>query len=109
MLRHVLMFRLKPDATAEARKLLVEQLHVMQEKIPELLNMSCGQDAHVAGPEFDNPDVIAIMDFENVDTWRAYLVHPDHDFFADEYLLPILEKTTGVQFYQDAPTYQDAL
>ncbi len=101
MLRHVLMFRLKPDTSSRDRKQLVEQLHVMQQKVPQLLHMSCGQDAGVAGPDFDNPDVIAVMDFADESTWREYLVHPDHDYFADTFLLPFLDMTTGVQFYEE--------
>ena len=58
--------------------------------------------------EFDNPDFIAIMDFDDEASWRRYLVHPAHDEFADRYLLPILVKTTGVQFIFDESAKEDA-
>ncbi len=109
MLRHVLMFRLKPDTSADSRALLVEQLHVMHDRIPQLLTMSCGQDAGVADRGFDNPDVIASMDFADERSWREYLAHPDHEYFTEQFLLPILNTTTGVQFFHNATPHSAAL
>jgi Stress responsive A/B Barrel Domain len=107
VLRHVLMFRLKDEATEDNRRALQQQFHVMQERIDELRRVACGPDAGLAGPEFDNPDFIAIMDFDDEPSWRRYLVHPAHDEFADHYLLPILVKTTGVQFFLDGNAEED--
>lgn len=91
MLRHVLMFRLKPDTSADSRA------------------MSCGQDAGVADRGFDNPDVIASMDFADERSWREYLAHPDHEYFTEQFLLPILNTTTGVQFFHNATPHSAAL
>lgn len=103
MLRHVLMFRLSASATPEQRRLLAEQFHVMQQRIDELLALSCGPNAGLAPPEMRNPDFVAIMDFADEAAWRRYLAHPAHDEFAERYLIPINEQTIGVQFYTDEP------
>ena len=55
MLRHVLMFRLKDEATEDDRRLLQQQFHVMQERIDELTHVACGPDAGLAGPSSTTP------------------------------------------------------
>jgi hypothetical protein len=93
------MFRLRPDCSDEDLRVLDREFRIMATRIDELKQISCGADAGIADPSFDNPDFIAIMDFDDEAAWRTYLAHPAHDEFAARYLLPIRAQTIGVQFF----------
>lgn len=48
MLRHVVMFQIKPSATADQKEAMAAGIRGMTEKIPEILKMTCGPDLGIS-------------------------------------------------------------
>ncbi|MBD3408938.1 MAG: hypothetical protein GF419_01905 [Ignavibacteriales bacterium] len=80
MVRRVVLLKLKPEtsvdeATRESKRALTP--------LPGVLSVKTG-----AVPDDDDYNFAITLDFDDLDTVAAYVPHPDHRKFVDEYLLP---------------------
>ena len=94
MVRHVVVFSWKPDATEEAVQALADGLAALPRQIPEILAYTFGPDLGLAE---DHPDYGLVADFADVDAYRRYARHPAHRRLIDDLLRPILASRRAVQ------------
>ncbi len=94
MVRHVVVFSWRPDATEEAVQALAAGLAALPGQVPEILAYSFGPDLGLAD---DHPDYGLVADFADVDAYRRYAQHPAHRRVIDELLTPILASRHAVQ------------
>ena len=95
MLRHVAMFRLKPDAPEDAARGLEEGLFLIAQTIEQIAAYSYGPDL---GLREGNWDFAVVADFASADDFRAYAEHPDHQAFIRDRLAPVVAERVSIQF-----------
>lgn len=75
MIRHVVLIKFLPGATAGACKEAIAALRALPSLIPEILAWSIGEQARVATKACDVAEVSVFRSFEALDAFRA---HPAH-------------------------------
>src|SRR5512137_765950 len=77
MLRHVVMYRWKPETTAEKIAEIEQAFRALPEKIPQVAAFEWGRDVSVQGLSqgFTHCFVVSFASEADRD---AYAVHPDH-------------------------------
>lgn len=79
MIHHLVLFKLKPDATPEQEQELVSRLLSMQGKIPGLLELAAGKNITPQTDRIKGYTVGLYTRFENMDALLAYGPHPVHE------------------------------
>lgn len=95
MIRHVALFRLKEDAPEDTARTLEEALFVLAQKISEIETYTYGRDLGVREGNFDFG---VVADFSDVEAFKRYVNHPDHQAFLLECLSPVLAERVSIQF-----------
>lgn len=97
VLRHVVCFKFKPEATAEQIKKVETEFVALKKKIPQIAAVEWGTD--------NSPEKLAdgfthcfIVTFKSEADRDAYLPHPEHKKFV-EILKPVLEKPFVIDFW----------
>ena len=98
MLRHVALFRWKPEATAEDVSKLEAALHGLPDKIPCIQSYRYGRDL---GIQEGNADFGLVADFVDEEDLRTYASHPDHQAVIRELVRPIMETRVAIQYMID--------
>lgn len=98
MLRHVALFRWKPEATAEDVSKLEAALHSLPDKIPCIQSYRYGRDL---GIQEGNADFGLVADFVDEEDLRTYASHPDHQAVIRELVRPIMETRVAIQYVID--------
>lgn len=75
MLRHVALFRFKPEFDEAQRKAWIQMLMDLPSEIPEIRSMSVGED--VLGTS-NSYEVGLVADFDSLDDMEIYNRHPRH-------------------------------
>jgi uncharacterized SAM-binding protein YcdF (DUF218 family) len=87
MIAHVVLLQPRSDLSASDRRSFAAALTRAVREIPTVRGVRIGRRVgHGAGYERGGPvaaDIIAILEFEDVDALQAYLRHPAHEALAD--------------------------
>ncbi|TDD21884.1 Dabb family protein [Nonomuraea diastatica] len=94
MIRHIVLFTWKDDATDEQRAAVTAELGELPGVIPQLRAFTVGGDA---GINQGNHDYAVVADFDNVDDYLIYRDHPRHQAVIAEHIRPILASRAAVQ------------
>jgi len=102
MIRHVAMFRFRPEVTREQRIAARDALASNKDHCPTI-------GAYTVGLDLDrnahNWDMVLVGDFEDTTALEAYFTHPHHNKISDQIdALTYADQTARVQF-----TFQEAL
>ena len=98
VIRHVAVFRWKPDTAAEQIEALSAALAELPALIPEISAYVFGPDA---GLRQGAADYGVVGDFEDAEGYLRYAQHPAHRRVIDELLNPIVETRASVQLSLD--------
>jgi hypothetical protein len=97
VLRHVVCFKFKPEATREQIRKVETEFVALKTRIPQIVALEWGTD--------NSPEKLAegfthcfIVTFKTEEDRDLYLPHPDHLKFV-EILKPILEKPFVIDFW----------
>ena len=71
MVKHIVIWQMKEDVSAEQKQEMKRQLEALAGKIPELLKIEVGID-------FDNGTMSLYSEFKSEDDLMAYQIHPAH-------------------------------
>ncbi|MCX6540429.1 MAG: Dabb family protein [Actinobacteria bacterium] len=96
MITHVVSFRWKPETTAEQIALIKQALDTLPAAIADIVSYQCGPDVGAHGAA--NFDFAIVATFENIDGWRTYDAHPEHDRVRSETVRPWIAERAAVQF-----------
>ncbi|GAA1647339.1 Dabb family protein [Georgenia ruanii] len=75
MIRHVVMFRWKPDFEESRRREWYDRLLELPGKIDVIRSLSAGPDVLRSGRSWD---VVLVADFDSLEDVGVYTDHPDH-------------------------------
>jgi hypothetical protein len=90
LIQHIVLLKLKPDATAEQKAALLDGLIALKDKIPGIESVSGGDDNSPEGKQHGF-DWGFVMTFADADARDAYLPHPDHKALGQQLLRPIVD------------------
>ncbi|MGB5169545.1 MAG: Dabb family protein [Acidimicrobiia bacterium] len=95
MLRHVALFRFKPETTDERIEAAMAALSALPDQIDEIRKFRFGPDAGITEGAWDFA-VVAVLD--NADDYVEYRDHPAHVAVLQDYLAPLIAEAARVQF-----------
>jgi len=95
MIRHVAVITWLPEATAEARQQVRDELAALPPLLAGLRGYTVGADI---GENEGNADLAIVADFDDVDCYRAYRDHPAHQDIVKRLIRPIAAQRRAVQF-----------
>jgi hypothetical protein len=98
VLRHVALFRWKPEATAEDVSKVEAALHQLPAKIPCIQSYRFGRDL---GVQDGNADFALVADFTDQEGLVTYANHPDHKAVIDTLIRPIMAQREAIQYVID--------
>ncbi len=95
MIEHIVLFRWKPEATAEQVAAGMEALRGLQDRIPGVAALTCGADFSGRAQGYAHALVIRFSDRA---TFDAYGPHPAHQAVIETHLTPILADVLDFDF-----------
>lgn len=95
MVRHVALFRLKPEATSEDVSRLEAALRQLPAKIPCIQSYRFGRDL---GLQDGNADFGLVADFLDEAGLRTYANHPEHLDVIENLVRPITAQREAIQY-----------
>ena len=90
MIQHIVLLKLKPDATAEQQAALLDGLIALKDTISGIESVSGGDDNSPEGKQHGF-NWGFVMPFADADARDAYLPHPDHKALGQQLLRPIVD------------------
>jgi len=95
MIRHVVLFRWKPEATDEQKKLIEARLRELPAIVSSIRSFVIGADAGLAG---GNAEFAVTADFDDEAGWAAYRDDPTHREIIATHIAPVVAERTALQF-----------
>jgi hypothetical protein len=95
MLRHVVLFAWTPEATAEQKQQVTDDLRSLPPLMSGLRAFDVGPDAGVVD---GNADFALVADFDDVPSYLAYRNHPTHRAIIDQVINPIIKSRVAIQY-----------
>ena len=95
MVEHVVLFKLKAEATADAKRAAIEALKGLRGQIDGIVDLSCGLNFSERSQGHEIGLVVRFHDRAALD---AYIPHPAHRGVVDQYLHPIRESVVVVDY-----------
>jgi hypothetical protein len=95
MIRHVVVFRWKPEATEDQKARAAAEVARLPAIVPSILGFAIGADA---GIDEGNAEFAVTADFEDEAGYLAYRNDPTHRAILAEHVRPILAERSAVQF-----------
>jgi hypothetical protein len=87
MVEHIVLFQWKDTATPKQIEAVLEGLKGLQDKIPDILALSCGENFSDRAQGFQHGLVVRFRDRESLE---AYQPHPAHQEVVQNLIQPIL-------------------
>jgi hypothetical protein len=95
MIRHVVLFQWKPEATDEQKRFVATALAALPTLVPSIRAFALGSDA---GINEGNADFVVIADFDDEAGYLAYRDDPDHRAIVTKHLGPLVANRIAIQF-----------
>jgi hypothetical protein len=95
MIRHVVLFRWKPEATQEQKARVATELAKLPPIVPSIRGFLLGADAGISQ---GNADFAVTADFDDEAGFAAYRDDPTHRAVIQQHITPIMADRTAVQF-----------
>lgn len=95
MIRHVVVFSWKPEATPERVQQIADELTKLSASIPAIKSYACGSDAGITD---GNSDFAVVADFDDEAGFVTYRDHPEHKEIIGRLIAPVIAERSSVQF-----------
>ena len=95
MIEHIVLFKWQPDASPEAIASVMDGLKGLKAKIPEIIDLSCGDNFSERGQGFQHGLVVRFADTEAL---KSYQAHPAHQEVVEQLIKPILTEILAVDY-----------
>lgn len=94
MIRHVVVFRWTPEATAERVEQIAAELRTLPGRIPEIKAYYCGPDAGITPGA---ADFAVTADFDDEAGFVTYRDHPEHREIVARLITPLVAERAAIQ------------
>ena len=95
MVEHVVLFKLKAEATGEAKRAAIEALKGLRDQFEGIVDLSCGSNFSERSQGYEIGLVVRFQDRAALD---VYIPHPAHRGVVDQYVHPIRESVIVVDY-----------
>ncbi|MBC6422011.1 MAG: Dabb family protein [Hormoscilla sp. SP12CHS1] len=95
MIEHIVLFKWQQDASPEAIASVMDGLLRLKAKIPEIIDLSCGDNFSERGQGFQHGLVVRLASQEAL---KSYQDHPAHQKVKQNLILPILTENIAVDY-----------
>ena len=95
MVEHIVLFKTRADATPEQREAMRQALLSLQDRVPGIVQATCGYNFSERNQGYDLGFVVRFADRAALD---AYLPHPAHQEVVERYVRPISEGVLVVDY-----------
>lgn len=95
MIRHVVMFTWKPEATSGHVEQIATELRNLRSTVPAIRAYACGPDAGINKGNFD---FAVVADFDDEAGYVSYRDNPDHRDIIQRLITPITAQRAAVQY-----------
>jgi hypothetical protein len=95
MIRHIVLFTWKADATDQQKKTVAAELLALSTTVPGIRAYHFGTDAGIVTA--GNADFALTADFDDADAYLVYRNHPAHLEVLEKTINPILERRVAAQ------------
>lgn len=95
MVEHIVLFKWKDTATPKQIKAVMEGLNGLKDKIPGIVDLSCGKNFTDRGQGFEYGLVVRFRDRAALE---AYQPHPEHQKIVQNLIQPILAGILAVDY-----------
>jgi Stress responsive A/B Barrel Domain len=95
MIEHIVLFKWKTEATSEQIKAAIDNLKALKDKIPGIIDLSCGENFCDRSQGFQHGLVVR---FDNKTSLENYAPHPDHQEVVVNFIRPILADIIAVDY-----------
>lgn len=95
MVEHLVLFQWKPDASSEAIAAAMTALQGLPAQIPEIVDLSCGENFSDRSSGFQHGLVVRLRDRADLETYRT---HPAHQAVVREAIAPILAQILALDY-----------
>jgi len=95
MVEHVVLFKLKPEATEEQRAAMQASLRGLQTAIPGIVGLTVGTNFSDRSQGFE---VGLVVRFTDRAALEGYLPHPAHTDCVNTYIRPIMDNVIVVDY-----------
>jgi quinol monooxygenase YgiN len=95
MVEHIVLFKLKPETTAEQRAQMKAELKGLRDKVPGVVDLSLGENFSERSQGFEIGLVVRFTDRQALE---GYLPHPAHRACVEQFIHPIRLDTLVVDY-----------
>ena len=95
MIEHVVLMRWREDASREAIERVIVELRGLKDKIPSIVDLSCGTNFSDRSNGYTHGLVVRFKDRAGLD---EYGPHPEHQRVVQNFLAPIRADVLAVDF-----------
>jgi hypothetical protein len=88
MIEHLVLFKVRRDASPEAAEEMVRRLRALEGEVPGILALSCGANFSERSQGYTHGLYVR---FPDRDALQTYQVHPRHRAAVEEAVLPTVE------------------
>jgi len=93
---HIVLFQWKPEASADSIEQALQALRDLKDKIPGILDLSCGANFTDRGKNFTHALLLRLANRAALD---AYGPHPEHQKVVQELVLPIRADIIAIDYF----------
>jgi hypothetical protein len=86
MVEHIVLFRWNEEATQEAITQVVEELRLLKDKIPGIIDLTCGANFSDRAQGYTHGLVVRLTDRNALE---VYGPHPEHQRVVQNFISPI--------------------
>jgi len=86
MIEHIVLFQFQPDASPESLAAVVTGLKELKGKIPQILQLSCGENFCDRAQGFTHG---LVARFQDISSLKTYQEHPAHQEVVQNLIKPI--------------------
>jgi len=95
MIEHIVLFKIKEEATQAQRDRMVAELGALKEKIDGIVDLTVGHNFSARNQGYE---IGLVVRFRDRDALEAYLPHPEHRGCVDTHCRPIMDGVIVVDY-----------
>jgi diphthamide synthase (EF-2-diphthine--ammonia ligase) len=95
MIEHLVLFQWQEQASDDEIEAVIEALRGLKERIPGIVELSCGENFSERSQGFQHGLVVRLKDRAALE---AYFPHPEHQKIVQNLIKPILAQIISVDY-----------
>ena len=95
MIEHIVLFKWQENTPPEKINQVLQELKALENKIPGIINLSCGENFSARNQGFQHGLIVQFADYNSLE---AYFPHPEHQNVVNNYIKPIIADILSIDY-----------